>query len=69
MATIKRDQIASRIETLRAQQQTKTEAKLEISRDRILQELADMALAPATLSGSHDQVEGHRAASQTAGLQ
>jgi hypothetical protein len=37
--------VVSRIEQLRAEQQAKTEAKLEISRDRILQELADMALA------------------------
>jgi hypothetical protein len=36
---------ASRIEQLRAQQQAKTEAKLEISRDRIVRELADMAFA------------------------
>jgi hypothetical protein len=39
-------------DALRAKQQAKTEAKLEISRERILQELAAMALAPATLSGS-----------------
>jgi phage terminase small subunit len=39
------EQIASRIEQLRAKQQAKTEAKLEISRDRIVKELADMALA------------------------
>ena len=42
----------SRIEQLRAKQQAKTEAKLEISRDRIVKELADIAFAPATPSGS-----------------